>query len=369
MDELVAIGAGNIQKLNRAVSFSGDLRLLYRSNLELRTALRILVPIARFKVTNESELYDEIGNIDWSDYLDVESTLAVDGVVHSQFFNHSKYVALKTKDAIVDQFRRKTGKRPSVDTQEPDCRLNVHIHKDQCSVSLDSTGMSLHKRGYRKTRHRAPLNEVLAAGLLLIAGYDGSQPFMDPMCGSGTILIEATLISKNIPPGILRSDFAFMNWEDFNADLWKEVKAEALSKIRESSAKILGSDSDISAIKMARQSLQSMEFEEVLLSRKSFFEVSRPADGTIIVSNPPYGERLNEQDIIQLYERIGNHMKRNFAGSKAFFISSDVRALKRIGLKPFLKKTVFNGALECRFFGFDIFDGKRKSYLKSRKEE
>ena len=365
LSELESLGAREPQKLNRAVSFSGDLRLLYRANLELRTALRILLPLKRVQVQNEKQLYDEVMDIDWSAHLSLESTFSVDSVVNSPFFKHSKYVALKTKDAIVDQFRKNTGKRPSIDTENPDCRINIHIFKDQCSISLDSSGSSLHKRSYRKFSHQAPLNEVLAAGLVLMTGYDGTMPFIDPMCGSGTILIEAAMIAKKIPPGILRDSFGFMKWKNFDSNTWDQVLSDAKSKIREAPEKILGSDSNLRSVKLTRQNLESLKIEEVMLSRKSFFDLSKPTEGTILVSNPPYGERMPVDEIEQLYIDIGNHLKRNFSGSKAFFISSNVKALKRIGLRPFFKKTVFNGALECRYFGFDLYDGSRRGKPKS----
>lgn len=366
-DELKQLGAENIEIMTRALSFDGDKKLMYRANYELRTALRILKPIAFFTASNEDELYDGIQKIHWSELFNVEQTFAIDAVVSGGRFTHSQYVSYKVKDAIVDQFRDRFGARPSVDTDAPDLRLNVHIYDDQCSVALDSSGDSLHKRGYRTIVDKAPINEVLAAGLILLSGWKADGPFVDSMCGSATLPIEAAMFAMHIPPAYFRKNFGFMKWADFDETLWNEVVKTANDKISEFDFDIIGSDRSSKAIDIARQNIfESHLHKDIRLLKKNMDELEPPKGPGVLIINPPYGERLEEADLKGLYSSIGDSLKHNFKGYTAWIISSDFEALKFIGLKPSKKITVFNGPLECRFVSYDIFDG---SYKEKKKRE
>ncbi len=355
--ELAEIGAKNIQLLRRAVSFTGDKAVLYKANFLLRTALRILLPIREFVVTNERELYQGIQRIDWTSYLHLKQTFAVDSTVNSQFFNHSKYVALKTKDAIVDQFWDKFGRRPSVDIKWPDLRFHIHIRENKCTVSLDSSGYSLHKRNYRNANHPAPINEVLAAGMLMLAGWKGQTNLIDPMCGSGTILSEAALIAQNIPPGILRNyKYSFMNWKDFDKALWKSIREEANAKKKTFEYKLLGYDKSAIAIREAKDQLFQPEFYPIRFAKSSFEDLNSPVKEGILVMNPPYGERMEDDEgIATLYKAMGDKFKHEFKGFDAWLITSNLEALKSVGLKMAKRYTLFNGPLECRFVQYPLY--------------
>lgn len=362
--ELEELGATNINPGGRVVHCEGDQRLLYRANLELRTALRILVPIAQFRVYDEHHLYKHVRRkIPWADYMDVTDTLAIDAVTKSNTFGHSKYVALKTKDAIVDEFRRLTDDRPNVDTRRPTLRINVHINDLDCTVSLDASGDSLHYRGYRKEAVEAPLNEVLAAGLLLIAGYDGSQPLLDPMCGSGTIPIEAAMIASNKAPGSVRDDFGFLRWKDFDADLWQDVQEKARAREREPAHPVFAFDQDFKAVRMSQRNAMQAGVDTLIQFQRHKFEKlkdkHKPADQGLLVMNPPYDERLTEQDIEKFYQMIGDQFKQVFPGWTGWVISSNVPALKSLGLRASERKTVFNGALECKYLKFELYEGSK----------
>lgn len=359
--ELKLLGATHITQHNRAVSYQGNLEILYRSNLWLRTALRVMVPIARFKVTGERDLYEELRRINWETYLKVDQTLAVDSIVKSDFFNHSQYVALKTKDAIVDEFRDKYGKRPSVDVENPDVRINIHIFKDDCTVSLNSSGDSLHRRGYRADANLAPLNEVTAAALIQLSGWDGKGVFLDPMCGSGTILIEAAMFAKNMAPGLLRKKYGFETWNNFDAALWQTLKDEAYKAIQETDNKFIGSDKVFKVTEIARNNVMLAGLDEdIRISNKQFEEQKPPADGGMVIMNPPYGERLSVAEINAFYKSIGDKMKKDFQGYKVWILSSNKEAIKHIGLATYKKYTVWNGPLECKFHGYDIYAGSKK---------
>lgn len=368
-EELRQLGAENIELLTRAVAFDANQKIMYRANYEARTALRILKPIASFKAANEDKLYDEVSKIHWHSYFNIEKTFAIDAVVGGGRFTHSQFISYKAKDAIVDQFRDRFGERPSVDTNDPDLRINLHIFDDQCSLSLDSSGDSLHKRGYRFVVDKAPINEVLAAGLIMLSGWKGDMNFVDSMCGSATIPIEAAMIAMKIPPGYFRKSYGFMKWADYDQQLWEEVMREADAKISTIGFDIIGSDRSAKAVEIARQNLEKADLlKEIQLFKKPMEELLPPEAPGWLLINPPYGERLEELDLKALYSSIGDSLKRNFKGYKAWVISSDFFALKHIGLKPSKKYTVYNGPLECRFVCFDIFAGSMKE-KKTREAE
>lgn len=360
-EELKKLGAKEVKTSKRAVHFEGDWRVLYRVNLESRLALRVLLPIDSFKVKDEQDLYQGIGKIDWKEYLDPAGTLAVDAVVNSEIITHSKYAALKTKDAVVDQFRRHFGIRPSVDTEKPTLRIHIHIGADTCDVSLDSTGESLHRRGYRMSTHEAPINEVLAAGLIQLSGWDRSGVFIDPMCGSGTILLEATTYAWNIPPAFYRQSFAFMKWKNFDPKLWGDVRDRAEMGIKPHKFEILGYDKDFKAIKACQENIFAAHLEgKISVERKKFENLMPPAQKGIIITNPPYDERMREGDIQELYSMIGSRLKHHFQGFEAWLISSNKEAVNGLGLKAGKKLVLMNGELECRFIQYELYEGSKK---------
>lgn len=359
--ELEELGAQDIQERNRAVSFKGDQALMYRANMYLRTALRILRPIYRFQAKDENALYRGIQHISWHKYLGPENTLAIDSVVHSPHFRHSKFAALKCKDAIVDQIRKKAGKRPSIDVSNPDLRIHIHISNEWVSVSLDSSGQSLHRRGYRLDANPAPLNEVLAAGLLLLADWAGDTHFVDPMCGSGTLLIEAAMIASKKAPGLTRSYHGFEHWKDFDSSLWQSIEQEAQDRIRELPAVIQGSDISDSYLDIARDNIKRSGFQgQILLDKKDVSEANSPGSPGLLVVNPPYGERLQERDIEALYKKMGDSFKQSFSGYNAWVLSSNLPALKRVGLRPDKKIMLYNGSLECRYYRYTMYQGSRE---------
>ncbi|HIN39339.1 MAG TPA: hypothetical protein EYM84_03605 [Flavobacteriales bacterium] len=359
--ELDVLGAKAVLPIKRAVSFEGDKKLLYKSNLHLRTALRILVPIAEFTANTDQELYNEVKSINWPEYININQTFAIDSVVFSERFTHSQYVALKVKDAIVDQFKERLGKRPSVDPKFADNRINVHIAHNKVSISLDSSGDSLHKRGYRRKGHIAPLNEVLAAGMLMLAEWDSTIPLIDPMCGSGTFLMEAAMMAYNMPPGIKKKHYSFMNWKDYDQDLWKKVSEESKSNMITPEVNIQGGDIAMQSIDLSK--MASLDFnlrKAIKLERISFNKHLPSSESGMLILNPPYGERITPKDLFDLYESIGNQLKKSYAGFDAWIFSSNKEAMKRIGLRPSRKYTLFNGALECKFQKFSMYAGSHK---------
>ncbi|MCB0581820.1 MAG: class I SAM-dependent RNA methyltransferase [Phaeodactylibacter sp.] len=359
--ELEQLGAAAVEPLNRAVYFEGDQRLLYRANLELRTALRILRPIHSFPVRTEQGLYRQIYDIDWRQYMGVRDTLAVDAAVNSPHFNHSKYIALKTKDAIVDRFRKEEGRRPNVSLHRPRLRVNVHIYQEECTVSLDSSEESLHKRGYRVDALEAPINEVLAAGMILLAGWERDCAFVDPMCGSGTILIEAATYACRRAPQLQRDYFGFKQWADYDESLWAGLLAEARSRVVPFEHGLYGYDLDFKAMRIARHNALAAGLEgQVQIERQPFERLEPPAEEGFIVMNPPYDERLAKADIEAFYQMIGDRLKQAFAGYEAWILSSNKDAMKRIGLRPSRKMTLFNGALECKYQQYQLYRGSRK---------
>jgi putative N6-adenine-specific DNA methylase len=371
-EEVQALGGSAVKILKRAVACEGDLRLLYRANLELRTALRVLMPVAEFRARTPEELYQKMYRIEWSDYLTVDKTFAIDAVTKSEIFTHSKYAALKAKDAIADHFRDRTGKRPDVNVDYPHLRIHLHINADACSVALDSSGDSLHQRGYRANSVEAPLNEVLAAGMILHAGWQGERSFVDPMCGSGTLLIEAAMLAKKMPPQLHRQSFGFMTWHNFNARLWEDVVDKAQAQIQPLNCKILGFDKDPKAVRISGQNIFSAHLERqgILVEKQAFEKLVPPAPPGFLMMNPPYDERLKEEDITGFYKMIGDRLKQAFAGYEAWIISSNMEALKHLGLKPDKKLNLYNGALECKLQQYELYAGsKTKSEVGSTKSE
>lgn len=359
--ELKAIGATDIEEISRAVSFKGDLETMYKANFLCYTALRILKPIKTFEAADENALYNKIKEIKWWDYMDVDQTLAINAVVSYSKITHSQYASLKTKDAIADGFREKFRRRPSVDLDNPDLRINIHIYKDQCTVSLDSSGSSLHKRGYRSVVDKAPLNEVLAAGLIKLTGWEGQTNFYDPMSGSGTLLIEACMQARNVPAGHYRESFGFMEWKDYDEQLWNKIVKDASKNLKDFKYKILGTDHSMKAVNFAKRNIRSARFEPYIeLQRSKLQNFELPVDEGLMVTNPPYGERLEEDDIVELYQMIGDQLKQKFQGFNAWILSGNLDALKFVGLRPSRKIQVYNGAIECRFAKFEIYKGSKK---------
>ncbi len=360
--ELTQIGAGNVKAGRRMVSFTGDKELLYRANFQLHTAIRILKPIKHFKALSADDVYEAVKSVDWSQYLTADKTFAVDSVVFSEEFRHSKFVAYKVKDAIVDQFREKAGQRPNISISNPDIRLHIHIAEDDCTLSLDSSGESLHRRGYRQESVEAPLNEVLAAGMILMTGWHGDCDFIDPMCGSGTLLIEAALIARNMAPGLFRKEYAFEKWADFDADLFDEIYNDD-SQEREFNHHIYGYDVDIKAVNTARLNVKAAGLSaDITVAEQDFKDFVQPTHKSILVTNPPYGERISTPDLLGTYKMIGERLKHQFTGNDAWILSYREECFDQIGLKPSIKIPVYNGSLECEFRKYQMFDGKMREF-------
>ncbi len=359
--ELTALGAQDVKILKRAVSFNANKELLYKANYCCRTAVRILQPILKFEARNEDELYWAIYKFKWKNFINAEQTFAIDANVFSDFFRHSKYVALKAKDGIVDAFRDEFNVRPSVDVENPDLLINIHLTGATFIVSIDSSGESLHKRGYRgNTQHKAPLNEVLAAGLVLMSGWEKSMPLIDPMCGSGTILIEAAMIALNIPPSILRKDFGFMHWNNFDAVLWKSIVDEAQSKIEDHRLRIKGVDVAGVAVDIAKESVMMLRLTHAISIEKMAFEdLETTWKNGMLIANPPYGERLEKKNLEDFYSMIGDVLKKRFTGYVAWIFSGNFDALKSIGLRASQKIVLHNGPIECKFQKYELFSGSR----------
>ena len=356
--EIKALGGHIVSKARRAIIFEGDQALMYKANYMLRTALRILMPIDLFIVQNETQLYKAIQSINWPFYFDLDYTFAINVSGKSKIFTHSQYVALKCKDAIVDQFRDRFGKRPNVNTDQPDFMINIHIQEDRVEVLLDSSGESLHKRGYKIHNGEAPLSEVLAAGMILLTEWNGEVPLYDLMCGSGTILTEASLIATRTPPQIKRSYFAFRQWKDYDADLWQKIQTEALNQSRPAPAKLYGGDKSLKAIKNTTENLENIEMDDyVVMALQDFERIEGEKEPGVIVMNPPYDERLKVDDVVAMYRRMGDVMKKNFSGCDAYVISSNIDALKKFGLSPARRYPLHNGPLECRMYKFELREG------------
>ncbi|MCW4470093.1 THUMP domain-containing protein [Flavobacterium sp. MFBS3-15] len=360
--ELQVLGAQDVEQGVRMVSFKGDKGFMYKANLSLRTALKILKPIYHFRAYNEQSLYKGIMGVDWSKYLNAGQSFVIDVTLHSDHFNHSQFVALKAKDAIVDQFRERYGKRPNIDKDHPDVRINLHIHSDQCSVALDTSGDSLHHRGYRTATNIAPINEVLAAGMLLLSGWDGQGDFLDPMCGSGTILAEAAMIACNIPANINRKEFAFEKWSDWDNDLFDTIVDSLMKKTKEFHYTIKGYDKAPSAVHKAKDNIVNANLDEyITIEQRNFFDTEKETRGPLhMVFNPPYGERL-DIDLERFYREIGDTLKQGYPGTNAWFITANLEALKFVGLKPSRKIKLFNGKLEARLVKYEMYEGSKKA--------
>ncbi|MDT0557421.1 THUMP domain-containing protein [Ichthyenterobacterium sp. W332] len=361
--ELLQLGAQEIKKGVRNVSFVGDKGFMYKANMGLRTAIKILKPIKTFRISNEKDLYNQVYKINWETYLKPEGSLAVDATVHSHVFTHSKFIALKTKDAIVDRFRDSAGVRPNVDLRFPDLKINVHIDRQLCTISLDTSGESLHKRGYKTATNIAPINEVLAAGLIMLSGWDGQTDFMDPMCGSGTVLAEAAMIACNIPPNLMRKEFAFERWQDWDVDLFEKIEESLLKKTRDFHYKILGYDKSPSAVRKATDNIKNAHLDEfITIKHEDFFKTQKSGTDTLhMVFNPPYGERLENLNVEEFYGNIGTTLKHGYPKTNAWLITSNLEALKSVGLRPSRKIKVFNAKLESRLVKYEMYEGSKKA--------
>ena len=366
-DELKSIGADDVHLIQRGVSFKGDMEMMYKANLQLSTALRILKPICTFKARTEEELYGQARKFNWTDYIDVSHKFAVDSVVYSEVFTHSWYIALKIKDAIADHFREKLGKRPFVDPQNPHIKIHIHIVDDECIIALDSSGESLQRRGYRTNQDTSPINEVLAAGMIKLSGWNGNSNFIDPMCGSGTFLIEAALQAHGIPPGIFRKNFGFENWFDFDSNLLQHVYNDD-SMEREFKHAIIGGDISKRAIEISMENIKNAGLHKKIdLKARSIFEFNPPKEKGLVITNPPFGERLKKDQIETFYKQLGDHFKMHYNGYDVWLVSNNLDALRSFGLRPSKSLTLYNGSIECKFQKFSMYKGSPKPKLRKPK--
>ena len=358
-EEIKKLGGRKVEVKNRAVTCEGDLGFLYKVNYSCRTALKVLVPIFTFKAWNEDRFYDEIFDFPWDSIMDSNQSFAIDSTINSERFKHSQYMILKMKDAIVDFFKAKYRTRPDIDTKNPDIKLHLHIDRELVCISLDSSGDPLFKRGYRKAQAQAPINEVLASGMLQLAGWRGKENFLDPMCGSGTILIEAAMIALNLPAQIFRKRFAFQNWKNYDAELFSKIKEFRINKITEFQGKIIGYDIDALSLSIAKENIEAAELEDVIEVRKrNFFDSKKEHFPLLIVFNPPYNERISISDD-DFYKKIGDTFKHQYPNTLAWIISSDLEVTKKVGLRPSRKIKLFNGKLECRFLQYETYEGTK----------
>ncbi|MFN2429177.1 MAG: class I SAM-dependent RNA methyltransferase [Cryomorphaceae bacterium] len=359
-DELRKIGGNEIVLGKRAVTFTADKDLVYKANLRLRTALRILKPLNKFRASNEDEFYKKVKAIDWPSFFDVDKTFLIRSTVTGEVFTNSHYITLKCKDAVVDHFNEKLGSRPSIDSRFPDVVIHLKINRNDVNISLDSSGTPLNKRGYRQAEAAAPVNECLAAGMLLLSGYQGKTTLVDGMCGSGTLCIEAALMANQIAPGLLRDEFSFMHWKDYDADLYEIIHQATVNRIKDAPVRIIGFEKKFAVVQQARDAAQIAGVEEMVEFRMtSFFEEQPPAPPAHLVMNPPYGERLKERDIEQFYTRIGDKLKADYAGYQAWILSANNDAMKRIGLRTFNTFHLMNGKLPVRFSGYRMYTGSK----------
>jgi len=359
-EEIKKLGGKNVEIKNRAVNCEGDLGFLYKINYSARTALKILIPVFEFKAFNQHQFYNKLSAIAWEEYMNVDQSFAIDSTVNSETFKHSQFVTLKMKDAIVDYFQEKFKRRPDVETKSPDIKFHLHIDRELVTVSLDSSGDPLFKRGYRKEQGEAPINEVLASGMLQLAGWDGKGNFLDPMCGSGTLLVEAAMIAMDLPAQIFRRRFAFQNWDNYDADLFAKIKEVRVNRVREFTGKIVGYDIDNRMLNAARTNIEAAEMEDVIeVKKQDFFESKKELFPLLMVFNPPYDERIsiNDEDF---YKKIGDTFKTSYPNTLAWLISSDLEAVKKIGLRPSRKIKLFNGKLETRFLQYEMYEGTKK---------
>lgn len=360
--ELTQLGANNVQIGRRMVSFTGDTAMMYKANFSLHTAIRILKPIRHFKARSADDVYEEVKKVDWSQYILDGKTFAVDSVVYSDEFRNSRFVTYKVKDAIADQFRERTGSRPNISVSNPDIRLHIHISESDATLCLDSSGQSLHLRGYRQGSVAAPINEVLAAGMVMLTGWNGGMDLVDPMCGSGTILIEAALIALNMNPGVFRKEYAFERWPDFDKELFDEIASDD-SMEREFTHHIYGYDNDPKAVGTARLNVKAAGLSEyITIELADFNDFEQPAEKALMITNPPYGERITTANLLATYKMIGDKLKHSFTGNDAWIISYRDECFQQIGLKPSIKIPLFNGSLECEFRKYSMFTGNMKDF-------
>lgn len=360
--ELTELGAHNVKAGRRMVSFTGDKEMLYRANFQLHTAIRVLKPIRHFRARSAEEVYQEVKHVDWSQYILPGKTFSVDSVVYSEEFTNSRFVTYKVKDAIVDQFRERTGQRPNISVSNPDIRLHIHIAEDQATLCLDSSGESLHRRGYRQDTVAAPLNEVLAAGIILQTGWRGECDFIDPMCGSGTLLIEAALIARNISPGVFRKEFAFEKWPDFDQELFDTIYNDD-SHERPFEHHIYGYDIDQKTVNTALLNVRAAGFSQMIsVECQDFKNFTQPQERSVMVTNPPYGERISTPNLLATYRMIGDRLKHAFVGNEAWVLSYREECFNQIGLKPSLKTPLYNGSLECELRKYTLFEGRMSTF-------
>ncbi len=360
--ELLKLGGKNVEVFKRGVSVTGDLGFLYKANLCLHTALKVIVPIAKYTANNEQELYEGAKAFAWENFISLTDTLMVESVANSEIFTHSLFISQKVKDGLVDRFREKTGRRPDVDLIHPSFRLYVHIFKNEVTLHLDSSGEPLYKRGYRSDINEAPMKEVLAAGLVKLSGWEKHLQLIDGMCGAGTMAIEAALWANNIPPGYYRNEFGFMRWQNFDEKLYDTIFESSISKIKEDKVDIIANDIDAPTLKKAIINTKNAKVDDVVTcTNQSFFDVAPTRSGGVVLLNPPYGERLPVAEIEALYKEIGNKLKKDFKGYNAWIITSSPEAVKSIGLRPSRRIHIFNGSLECRFLKFELYDGSKKA--------
>jgi putative N6-adenine-specific DNA methylase len=368
-EELAEFGYTETEVLNRAVQLMGTWKDVYFLNLNLRCAMSVLVEIKQFKIRNEEDLYKQCMKIDWTSYFSVDKTFAIKGAVQSNLFSHTQYPYFIVKDAIADTFRDKLGDRPDVNVKKPQVMFDIYIRETQCTISLNTSGAPLFHRGYRTETGEAPINEVTAAVLIRLSGWDRKSTFMDPFCGSGTLLIEAALLAANIPSNIERTHYAFKNFMNFDEQVWEEIYTAANKRCTGFPFKIVGSDIDSDMMLMAKRNLRALpvgRFVEV--STASFDEVRKPDGGGVLICNPPYGERMGDE-IQEMYVALGDWFKKELPGFTCWVISSNDEALKFIGLKPERKIKLYNGDLECSFRKFTIFDGSRKEFKTNKAEQ
>ena len=360
--ELIELGANDVQIGRRMVSFSGNQEMMYRANFCLRTAVRILKPISHFRARNADEVYKAVKEIEWKDILDLDTSFVVDTTVYSTEFRNSKFVAYKVKDAIVDYFMEREGKRPNISVANPDLRLNIHIAEDNCTLSLDSSGESLHLRGYRTATVEAPINEVLAAALIKMSGWKFDCDLIDPFCGSGTILVEAALMARNIYPGVFRQKFGFENWKDFNPELLSSI-FEDDSNERTFEHRIVGSDINLRAVEAALANAKAAGVADLItVEQREIRDFKKPEMPAVLITNPPYGERLRPEDLSDIYRTLGEKLKREFQGGEAWIISSREELFDSMRLRPSFKVPLQNGSLDCELRKYVTFEGKLDNF-------
>jgi len=359
--ELQVLGGRDIERHTRAVSCTGDKGFVYKANFSLRTALRVMVTLNNFKFRDDKGLYDGVKEVEWSSFINPDQTISVRCTLSSDAFTNNLYPALKAKDAIVDYFREKTGNRPDVDRQDADVQVSLFIHERTCTVQLNSSGASLHLRGYRQDVDKAPMSEVLAAGLILLTGWEGPRPLVDFMCGSGTIPIEAALIAARIPPGVFRDKYAFEKWPDFDEELFTTIRNKQVERIAETPVKIFGNELVRRVADKAKENVEAAKVEDIVtITSMDYRDFEPPVNGGIVITNPPYGEKLEQEDLQEFYKEMGDTLKRRYSGYTAWIFTGTPEAHKWVGLRPSRKIPLFNGAIECRFMKYELFTGSKK---------